>query len=96
MAIFRSRLWLSRAFSSLSSNLYALVRLVADLLMLKAHHEAEVDISDRLPNPFGLVRSGVTPDYLETKVGVCVLGNVNLGSSVSLKERRDVYHVVIF
>ena len=36
--------------------------------MLKAHQNAEVDIVDRLPTPFGLVRSGVAPDHPETKV----------------------------
>lgn len=36
--------------------------------MLKAHQEAQVDIIDRLPTPFGLVRSGVAPDHPETKV----------------------------
>ncbi|KAL2928464.1 NADPH:adrenodoxin oxidoreductase mitochondrial [Bienertia sinuspersici] len=61
MTIFCSRLWLSRAFSSLSSN---------PLHMLKAHQEAEVDILDRMPNPVGLVCSGVAPDHLETKVNV--------------------------
>lgn len=35
--------------------------------MLKAHEGAEVDIIDRLPTPFGLVRSGVAPDHPETK-----------------------------
>lgn len=35
--------------------------------MLKAHQGAEVDIIDRLPTPFGLVRSGVAPDHPETK-----------------------------
>ena len=36
--------------------------------ILKAHKEAELDIVDRLPTPFGLVRSGVAPDHPETKV----------------------------
>lgn len=36
--------------------------------MLKAHEGAEVDIIDRLPTPFGLVRSGVAPDHPETKL----------------------------
>ena len=36
--------------------------------MLEAHDGAEVDIIDRLPMPFGLVRSGVAPDHHETKV----------------------------
>ncbi|KAL9261143.1 NADPH:adrenodoxin oxidoreductase, mitochondrial-like protein [Drosera capensis] len=36
--------------------------------MLKAHPTAEVDVLDRLPTPFGLVRAGVAPDHPETKV----------------------------
>jgi adrenodoxin-NADP+ reductase len=36
--------------------------------MLKARQQAQVDIIDRLPTPFGLVRSGVAPDHPETKV----------------------------
>lgn len=36
--------------------------------MLKADEKARVDILDRLPTPFGLVRSGVAPDHPETKV----------------------------
>jgi len=40
--------------------------------MLKAHQQAQVDIIDRLPTPFGLVRSGVAPDHPETKVHILV------------------------
>ena len=39
--------------------------------MLKKHQGAEVDIIDRLPTPYGLVRSGVAPDHPETKVCDC-------------------------
>ncbi|XP_024017282.1 NADPH:adrenodoxin oxidoreductase, mitochondrial [Morus notabilis] len=75
--------------------------------MLKAHQEAEVDIVDRLPTPFGLVRSGVAPDHPETKVVVnqfsrvaqhqrcSFFGNVTLGSSISLAELRELYDVVV-
>lgn len=75
--------------------------------VLKAHQEAEVDIIDRLPTPFGLVRSGVAPDHQETKIVVnqfsrvalnercSFFGNVLLGSSVSLSELREMYHVVV-
>jgi len=38
--------------------------------MLKGHEGAQVDIIDRLPTPFGLVRSGVAPDHPETKVHI--------------------------
>ncbi|KAK4777999.1 hypothetical protein SAY87_018186 [Trapa incisa] len=75
--------------------------------VLKAQEGAQVDIVDRLPTPFGLVRSGVAPDHPETKIvvnqftrvaqnGRCsFLGNVNLGSAVSLPELRELYHVVV-
>lgn len=43
--------------------------------MLKAHQGAQVDIIDRLPTPFGLVRSGVAPDHPETKVRFFSVGN---------------------
>lgn len=42
--------------------------LMASNQVLKAHEGAHVDIIDRLPTPFGLVRSGVAPDHPETKV----------------------------
>ncbi|PHT41465.1 hypothetical protein CQW23_20319 [Capsicum baccatum] len=75
--------------------------------ILKAHEGAEVDIVDRLPTPFGLVRSGVAPDHPETKVvtnqfsrvaqnGHCsFIGNVSLGSSISLAELRELYDAVV-
>lgn len=114
MVIFGSAKLISRAFSSLSSNPLRICIVgsgpagfyTADK-MLKAHEKAQVDILDRLPTPFGLVRTGVAPDHPETKIVMnqftrvakndrCMfLGNVNLGSSVSLKELRNLYHVVV-
>ena len=38
--------------------------------MLKGREGVQVDIIDRLPTPFGLVRSGVAPDHPETKVSI--------------------------
>ncbi|KAF2309647.1 hypothetical protein GH714_004448 [Hevea brasiliensis] len=75
--------------------------------MLKAHQGAEVDIIDRLLTPFGLVRAGVAPDHPETKIVInqftrvvqhercSFFGNVTLGSSISLAELRELYHVVV-
>ncbi|KAH9616099.1 hypothetical protein KSS87_011137 [Heliosperma pusillum] len=114
MAAFGSRAWISRTFSSLSSNPLRICIVgsgpagfyTADK-MLKAHQTAQIDILDRLPTPFGLVRSGVASDHPETKIVVnqftrvaqndrCMFfGNVNLGSSVLLKELRELYHVVV-
>ena len=55
--------------------------------MLKAHQGAEVDIIDRLPTPFGLVRSGVAPDHPETKV---------ISSSFSMLQLRLFFLFVEF
>ncbi|XP_043723090.1 NADPH:adrenodoxin oxidoreductase, mitochondrial isoform X1 [Telopea speciosissima] len=103
-----------RGFSSLSSNPLRVCIVGSGPAgfytaekMLKGHQGAEVDIIDRLPTPFGLVRSGVAPDHPETKIVVnqfsrvalnercSFFGNVSLGSSVSLSELREMYHVVV-
>jgi ferredoxin--NADP+ reductase len=66
-----------------------------------------IDILDRLPTPFGLVRAGVAPDHLSTKNvirlyekildkdGVRLLGNVGLGRDVSYDELKRLYDVVV-
>lgn len=68
--------------------------------------EARIDIFDRLPVPFGLVRYGVAPDHPGTKAvtrqyerlferdGVGFCGNVMLGRDLSLNELREAYDVV--
>jgi hypothetical protein len=67
----------------------------------------EVDIYERLPVPFGLVRFGVAPDHPEVKNVINTftktakspqlrfVGNVALGQDLSLKELRDAYHAVV-
>lgn len=67
-----------------------------------------VDMYDRLPMPFGLVRSGVAPDHPKIK-SVAMLydrlaadpafrffGNVEYGSDISLDELEERYHQVVF
>ncbi|KAM1812734.1 hypothetical protein ACFX11_026644 [Malus domestica] len=114
MALFQARTWLSRTFSSVASQPLRVCVVGSGPAgfytaekMLKAHREAEVDIIDRLPTPFGLVRSGVAPDHPETKIVVnqftrvaqhercSFFGNVTLGSSVTLPELRELYDVVV-
>ncbi|KAL2631261.1 hypothetical protein R1flu_015947 [Riccia fluitans] len=75
--------------------------------LLKRFSEAKVDILDRLPTPFGLVRSGVAPDHPETKVvinqftrvassGNCsFFGNVRVDRDITLSALRNLYHVVV-
>ena len=41
----------------------------ADRLLSRYGDGVRVDVLERLPTPFGLVRSGVAPDHPETKVG---------------------------
>ena len=66
-----------------------------------------VDIIDRLPVPFGLIRTGVAPDhqsikavsrrYEGTALGKAVrfCGNVAVGRDVSIAELRDLYDAVV-
>lgn len=66
-----------------------------------------IDIYDKLPVPFGLVRYGVAPDHPEvknvintfTKTGdnskVNFYGNVCLGQDVSLRELKNAYHAIV-
>ncbi len=69
---------------------------------------ARVDMFDRLPTPYGLVRGGVAPDHQKIKNVVKVFekcaqlpgfrffGNVNFGSDLVLSELLSLYHAVIF
>ncbi len=73
----------------------------------KAHPGIAIDLFDRLPTPFGLVRGGVAPDHPKiksvTKVferiasqpGFRFLGHVEVGSDVTVAELRDRYDAVI-
>ncbi|KAJ8681038.1 hypothetical protein QAD02_016825 [Eretmocerus hayati] len=75
--------------------------------ILKSIDSVKVDILERLPVPFGLVRFGVAPDHPEVKnvintftktakdSRVQFLGNVNVGKDVSVQELRDNYHAVL-
>ena len=69
---------------------------------------AEVDMFDRLPTPYGLVRFGVAPDHPKIKSVIRVyektaarpefrfFGNVEVGNDVSVDELRERYHAVVF
>lgn len=80
----------------------------ADALVSQEDVPVEVDIIDRLPVPFGLVRYGVAPDHLSirsvrdtlnktlAKPGVRFLGNITVGVDVSAAEMLDFYDAVIW
>ncbi len=79
----------------------------ADILT-KTDPSASVDIFDRLPTPYGLIRYGVAPDHPRIKQIVVALhrvlqhekirffGNVSVGVDVKLDELRQCYDAVIF
>jgi ferredoxin--NADP+ reductase len=80
----------------------------ADHLLKQKDLVVEVDVFDRLPTPFGLVRGGVAPDHQKiksvTKVfdrtahspGFRFFGYVEFGRDVSLDDLRDHYHQIIY
>lgn len=66
-----------------------------------------VDIIDRLPTPFGLIRGGVAPDHQSIKQvakryaktalrdNVRFVGNVTLGHDISIEELMTLYDAVV-
>ncbi len=75
--------------------------------LLRSGRKVQVDMIERLPTPFGLVRSGVAPDHPKLKQSTLVfdrifrqegfnfLGNVMVGRDVSLAELQTTHHAVI-
>ena len=56
------------------------------LQLLKRMEKGHVDILERLPTPFGLVRSGVSPDHPETKVPIYSHNNPCFGPGCAAAE----------
>ena len=69
--------------------------------------DVRVDIIDRLPVPYGLIRSGVAPDHQSIKAvyrryeavnlsdTVRFVGNVTVGKDVSIAELQGIYDAVV-
>ena len=69
--------------------------------------DVRVDIFDRLPVPYGLIRSGVAPDHQSIKAvsaryekvaladNVRFVGNVTIGEDVSIEELQTLYDAVV-
>ena len=68
----------------------------------------EVDLYDRLPTPYGLVRFGVAPDHEKIKNVTAVFdktasrpefrffGHVELGKDVTIEDLRAHYHQIVY
>ncbi|KAF7273388.1 hypothetical protein GWI33_013902 [Rhynchophorus ferrugineus] len=73
----------------------------------KKLEKSEIDILEKLPVPFGLVRFGVAPDHPEVKnvintftktaqhPNVKYYGNISFGKDVFLQDLQRFYHVVL-
>jgi len=84
------------------SGFYAAEALFASRVSIK------VDMFDRLPTPFGLVRYGVAPDHYKiknvTKIyekiashpNFSFLGNVTVGRDITIAELQQFYDTIIF
>ncbi|MEE9249735.1 MAG: FAD-dependent oxidoreductase [Alphaproteobacteria bacterium] len=75
--------------------------------LLKSGADCRIDIIERLPTPFGLIRDGVAPDHQSIKkvwksfertaldARVRYYGNVKVGRDVHLDELRALYDAVV-
>ena len=80
----------------------------ADALLRSEEPKVEVDVLDRLPTPWGLVRLGVAPDHENIKAvsrafektaarpGFRFFGNVEVGSTVTHDELVAIYDAVVY
>ena len=80
----------------------------ADALLKSEDPQVAVDLLDRLPTPWGLVRLGVAPDHENIKAvsrafektaarpGFRFFGNVEVGSTVSHEELLAIYDAVVY
>jgi ferredoxin--NADP+ reductase len=76
--------------------------------LLKSGRDVRVDMLERLPAPFGLVRFGVAPDHPKLKEAIAVYdriarspefrfyGNVTVGRDIAVDALLEAYHAVIF
>src|SRR5438132_621236 len=76
--------------------------------LLAAEPPVEVDMIERLPTPWGLVRLGVAPDHenikavsraferIAAKPGFRFFGNVEVGRDVQHRELLELYDAVVY
>ncbi len=80
----------------------------AEHILKDADTHAQVDLFDRLPTPFGLVRGGVAPDHPKIKSVIRVyektaardgfrfFGNVKVGHNIEVEDLERLYHAIVF
>lgn len=80
----------------------------ADHLLRQGKVVVEVDMFERLPTPYGLVRAGVAPDHQKIKSVTATFdriasgprfrfyGFVEFGKDITLDDLRDHYHQIVY
>ncbi len=80
----------------------------AEHLLRQTAVVVQVDLFDRLPTPYGLVRFGVAPDHQKIKSvtatfdrtaahpGFRFFGHVELGKDITLEDLRAHYHQIVY
>ena len=80
----------------------------ADHLLKQKGHVVEVDLFDRLPTPYGLVRAGVAPDHQKIKSVTAAFdkvaahprfrffGGVEFGRDLTAADLRRHYHQIVY
>lgn len=79
----------------------------SDLLM-KSDTDVQIDLFERMPAPFGLIRYGVAPDHprikgivkslhnVMDKEQLRFLGNIEVGKDITVEELREFYDAIVF
>jgi len=80
----------------------------AEHILKDERTHAQVDLFDRLPTPFGLVRGGVAPDHPKIKSVIRVyqktaaregfrfFGNVKVGHDIEVEDLERLYHAIVY
>ena len=76
--------------------------------LIKSNISVKIDMFERLPCPYGLVRSGVAPDHPKLKQAILLydkiadspefnlIANVTVGEDISVDDLKAAYHAIIF
>ncbi|WBT08466.1 FAD-dependent oxidoreductase [Corynebacterium sp. SCR221107] len=77
-------------------------------LLIKSGVEVSIDLYERMPAPFGLIRYGVAPDHprikgiiaslhaVLDKPEIRLLGNIDVSHDITIDEMREYYDAIIF
>ncbi len=77
-------------------------------LLVKSDHDVQIDLFEKMPAPFGLIRYGVAPDHPRIKgivkslhnvlerEEIRFLGNIEVGKDITVDELREFYDAIVF